>query len=102
MTLEGSRYSLLVCPDPGVSVLGQLVCIPLTSDDVVDDRQAGLAGDVADDVLQLHVHLAEGLLHVLNMVGGIADQHGALPQETPKTPDFPLRAEGCRQQSIGV
>ena len=49
--LERSRYGLLVGPDPGVAVLGQPVCIPLTPDDVVDDRQAGLAGDVANDVL---------------------------------------------------
>ena len=36
--LERSRYGLLVGPDPAVAVLGQLVCIPLTPDDVVDDR----------------------------------------------------------------
>ena len=54
VSLERSRYGLLVRPNPGVAVLRQLVCIPLTSDDVLDDRHAGLAGDVPDDVLQLH------------------------------------------------
>ena len=45
VSLERSRYGLLVRPNPGVAVLRQLVCIPLTSDDVLDDRHAGLAGD---------------------------------------------------------
>jgi hypothetical protein len=44
-------------------------------EDRSDDRQAGQSGDVAHDVGQLHVHLLEGLLHVLDMVGGVGHQH---------------------------
>ena len=44
----------------------------------------------------------EGLLDVLDMLGGVADQHGALPQVAPQAPYLGLRPEGCRQQPIGV
>ena len=83
-------------------MLGQPVRIPFAPDNVVDDGEAGLAGDVADHMLELHVHLAEGLLDVLNMVRGVADQHGALSQVAPQAPNLGLGPEGPRQQSIGV
>jgi len=43
------------------------------------DGHAGEAIDVADYLSQLDVHLLQGLLHVLHVLGSIADQHLALP-----------------------
>jgi len=40
-------------------------------------------GDVRDHVVQLHVHLHERLLHVLNVRGGIVDQAFAMAQVRP-------------------
>ena len=59
---------------------GQPVVTPLAPDYGLDDVHAGLAGDVPDHVLQLHVHLGQRLLHVLHVLGSILHQHGPLPQ----------------------
>ncbi len=34
----------------------------------------------ADDVVELHVHLGQRLLHMLDMVGCVLHQHDPLPQ----------------------
>ena len=46
--------------------------------DGIDDQHAGQPRDVADDLRQFDVHLLHGFLHVLDMIGGVADLH--LPQ----------------------
>jgi hypothetical protein len=43
----------------------------------------GEAGDVAEDFRQLQVHLLQGLLHVLHVLAGLADQVAPLPQVGP-------------------
>ncbi len=62
--------------------LRQLVGVPFAAHNSGDDVQTGLAGDVADHVLELDVHLGQRLLHVLDMMGGVPHQHGSLPQVT--------------------
>jgi hypothetical protein len=45
-------------------------CRPAASkagEDRVDDGEAGRSGDIADDMLDLQIHLREGFLHVLNV-----------------------------------
>ena len=78
----------LVGLDSGVAQLRQLHWIPLATHNGLDDFHAGLARDVADDVLQLHVHLGQGLLHVLDVVGGVFHQHGPLPQVAAQASDI--------------
>ena len=62
----------------------------------------GLASDVADDVLELDVHLCEGFLHMLDMVGLIFHQHGSLPQVAAQAPDIRLGTEGSGEQAVCV
>ena len=62
----------------GMAPLGQPLGVALAVEDGQDDRHAGQPGDAADDLGQLDVHLLEGLLHVLDMTGGVADLR--LPQ----------------------
>ena len=63
-----------------VSVPREHARIGLPRDDVAHDAQARLAGDVADDQGQLHVHLQERLLHALNAAGGVLDQGLAMTE----------------------
>lgn len=45
--------------------------IAFSTDDGADDPHARGAGDVSDDMMQLHVHEGQCLLHVLDMGGGL-------------------------------
>ena len=51
----------------GVSKLSEHVGVALTGEDGVDDGKPRNAGDVADDVMEVEIHLVEGLLHALNV-----------------------------------
>jgi hypothetical protein len=48
----------------------QLLGVAFAGHDGFDDGQAGLAAQVTDDVVQLHVHLGQGLLHAQDLLGG--------------------------------
>jgi hypothetical protein len=50
-----------------------------------DDPHARNARDVGNDVMKLHVHLHQRLLHVLDMGRGIFDQTLALPEVSEQT-----------------
>ena len=52
---QGPGDRRLVGLDPGVAQLRQLPGVPFTIHDGCDDVHARLAGDVADDVVELHV-----------------------------------------------
>ena len=93
---------LLVGLGPGISQPGQPAGIPFPLDDGFDDVHARLAGDVADHVLELHVHLGQRLLHVLDVLGGMLHQHGPLPQVAAQAADLILGPEGPRQQTVGM
>ena len=80
----------------------QLSRVSLTPHDGFEDGYPGLAGDVADDLVQLHVHLGQRLLHVLNMLGRIFHQHGPLPQIASQPPDAGLGPESRRKQAVGM
>lgn len=47
--------------------LCQHMGIPFTLQNCVDDRQAGQAGYITDDVMNLQVHLVQRFLHVLDV-----------------------------------
>ena len=49
--------------------LGQLFGVPLSGDNGIHNRQAGSAGNVAENVLELQVHQRHGFLHMLHMLG---------------------------------
>ena len=51
---------------------------------------------------ELHVHLGQRLLHMLDMVGGVLHQHDPLPQAAAQAPDLPVGPESSRQQAVGV
>jgi hypothetical protein len=50
-----------------VPQLCQHMGIPFTLQNRIDDRQAGQAGNIADDVMNLQVHLVQCFLHVLDV-----------------------------------
>ena len=85
-----------------VAQLGQLHRVALAGHEGPDNSQAGHAGDVADDVLELDVHLRQGLLHVLDVLAGIRYEHLALPQVAAQDAHRLVGPEGGGQEAVAV
>src|SRR5712692_799419 len=79
------RFTMLTV---AVAQLGELLRIPLTAQDRLENRQPGDTGDIADHVLEFEVHLGERLLHVLDMLPSICYQHSPLAQVTAQHTDL--------------
>uniref|UniRef100_UPI0028A27A72 hypothetical protein n=1 Tax=Bradyrhizobium altum TaxID=1571202 RepID=UPI0028A27A72 len=60
-----------------VSIGCQHVRTPLTCNDGSDNPHAGCACDIRDHMMELQIHLHQGLLHMLDIGGGIF--HEPLP-----------------------
>ena len=54
--------------------LRQALRVALTRDDGFDDGHAGHTREITHDLGEFEVHLLQGLVHVLNMVGGRGEQ----------------------------
>jgi hypothetical protein len=85
-----------------VAQLGQRGWVPFASQDRLENRHASHPRDVADHVLQFEVHLRQRLLHMLEVLPGRGDQHGALAQVAAQHADLLRGPKGGRQQPVGV
>ena len=54
--------------------------IALAAEDRADDPQPGRTGNIGDDVVELHVHFGQRLLHVLDMRRPVLEQTLTLTQ----------------------
>jgi hypothetical protein len=68
----------------------------------VQKRLAGLARDIADDMVQLEIHLGQSFLHMLNMRSGHLDQAVPVAQQGTHRPDGLRGMKGAPQQSHRV
>ena len=82
--------------------LSQFVGIAFALQDGSDDQHAGQPRDVADDLRQFDVHLLHGLLHVLDMIGGVADLHLPLPPVGTQGQHGIGRPERRSQETVGM
>ena len=72
---------------------GQHLWIALTGEDGTNDLHSGHAGQIADDVMELDIHLVQGLLHMLNMSTGITGQVVTLAHVRAQHADLIVRAK---------
>jgi len=93
---------LLRGSDAPVSEISQPLGITLTGQDGVNDGQASGPGDVADDVMNLKVHLIECLLHVLKMNRGHLDQAIAMAPQRAEGTDLLIGTERTSEESHRV
>ena len=70
----------------------------LAGDEVGEDREPGLADDVADDERQLEVHLDERLLHPADVVPGGVHEDVAVAHEGAQGEDRPGGAKAAAQE----
>jgi len=82
--------------------LGQFDGVAFAIQDGVDDRHPGLPRDVTDDFRQLDIHLLHGLLHMLDVTGGIAHLHLPLPPVGTQSQHGIRRPKRPTQQTVGV
>ena len=80
----------------GVAVLGQLHRVAVPRDNRAHDAHPRLPRDVGHDVMQLDVHLHQGLLHVLDVRRRGLQQPLALARIRPQRHYLLLRAEASR------
>ncbi len=99
---QGLGDGLLALAATGIPHLGQLLRVPYIREDGADDPHPGGTSDIADNVLELDVHLRQSLLHMLDVVGGVGDQHRALAQVAAQHADLVIGPEGAREQPKGV
>src|SRR6266496_4475612 len=73
----------------------QLQWVVLPVQNGIHHGQAGHPGDVADYVMDLHIHLRQGFGHVLNMLAGHLHQIAAVPHQRPYRAYLTVRSK-CR------
>src|SRR4029077_13828645 len=72
--------------------------IALAGKDRAYDTQAGRAGAVGDDVVQLKIHLRQGLLHMLDVGGRVLQQTLALTHVGSQLGNLPFGPKAGPQQ----
>ena len=95
VTAQAAGQGVAAGFDAMVFERGELLRVTLAG----EDGQTGDAGQVADDVVDLEVHLGEGLLQMLHMAGSVTDEIGAMAQEGA---DGSWRARGRPSGGIGA
>ena len=86
----------------GRAVLGKDVRVALTGDEGAEDRQAGLADNVADHARKQEVHLGERLLYALDRGAGGLDEDVAVAHEGAEGEERSGGAEAAAQQADTV
>lgn len=76
--------------------------IAFAGDDGPNDAHSRHTGDVRDDVVQLHIHFHQRLLHVLDMRGTVFQQPFTQAHVAAQLDDLLMRPEACPQQPVGM
>lgn len=85
-----------------VAVTGQPRGVRLSGRDLAQDGHPRNSGDVADHVMQLHVHQRQRLLHPLGVHRRILDELVPVANQGAKSRDLRLRSEAPPEQPEGV
>src|SRR5713226_3417592 len=99
---ESPRHLVPRTLHPTMTELRQLDGIALAREDGIENRLATGSGDVAEHMVELHVHLTERLLHVQNVLGGHLQQAATVPPQGTKGTDRIGWPEARSQQPYRV
>jgi hypothetical protein len=99
IALQRFAHRLFVRFDARVPQSGQLSHVGLPVHNGIHDGETGQSGDVADYVMNLHIHLRQRFLHMLDMLVGHLHQIVAVPRQRPHCADIAVGSKGRSQQS---
>ena len=102
VTYEGLADGLGALAAANVTHRSERVGVALALDDGADDLQASRAADVADDVVQLQVHVGQRLLHVLHVGCRVLEMPLADAHVGAQRRDLTSRPEAGPQQAAGM
>ena len=86
----------------GVTELGEGHRSAFARDDRLDDGHAGAPRELTDDLGELAVHLLQGLVPVLHMLGRRGDEHVAVAQGAAEDADLVLGPKGASEEPVGM
>ena len=99
---ESLRHFVPRAFHPPMTELRQFDGIALAREHGIENGLATGAGDVAEHMVELPVHLAERLLHVQNVLGGHLQLAATVPPQGTKGTDRLGWPEACPQQLYRV
>ena len=89
--LVASGNQVLKMPVACQSLLQAKGGLAFSQEDGINNGQPADPGNVADDIVELEIHLGEGVLHEKHLRGGALEQGGAMAQDAAN------RANGLRR-----
>jgi hypothetical protein len=102
VAVETARDDISGSFDVWVFEGGQGEGIALAGEDGLKDGLAGDAGEIADDVVELNIHLGERLVEEADLIGGTTEEPVAMAQDgADGTNDFG-RAKAAAQEADGM
>ena len=101
VSIEATRDGDFVGFNAAVTKGSEDIAIALTVDDGAQDSQTGFTDDIAEDVVELNIHLGQGLLDLLYATCGITREAGLLSDVGAQDTGFVGRSEGASEKAIG-
>ncbi|HEV7403579.1 MAG TPA: hypothetical protein VGO11_11655 [Chthoniobacteraceae bacterium] len=81
---------------------GELFRVALAGEEGRDDGLGAHAVDIAEDMVDLPVHLGEHFLHELDLLAGLRHEVGPVPHDVTQRNDLLVRAMRLFEQTGGV
>lgn len=100
--LQGLGDLVLTMLTMGIAELRQREGITFPSENRLEDRHARNARQITHDRGECEVHLLQGLMHRLNMVRAVGQEHLAVASRATQHTDLIGGAESGGEQAIGV
>jgi hypothetical protein len=82
--------------------LREVLRVALARDNGLEDGHAGHPGHRTDDLRELEMHLFEGLVPMLPMVGGVGQEHLPVTERAAQHAHVGLGPQGASQPAVGM
>jgi len=102
VAVEAARDDISGSFDAWILEGGQCERIALTGEDGLKDGLAGDAGEIADDMVELNIHLGERLVEKADLIGGTTKEAVAMAQDGADGTNGFGRAKAAAQEADGM